>query len=231
VSPRTPPASACSTPASLPLPQSPRPPRAHSCRPGRRGPLAQHAPELRDHTTRLGSQRHPENTAQSPNPCPLIPRRTVSTVEVYNTQDRPHLSSARPSSPSPSPLHSEHPTGEPRPFPGLLSLRDVAGAGVDDEGFGRRQISLSALSLHGSLPLLDLNLTSPFVSSLAARGHRHHRQSLRSTQTSTLMRHPRAPSSASFGRGASFGETAAALQPPQLALAPLGELCLTVPSS
>jgi hypothetical protein len=35
--PRTPPASACSTSASLPLPRSPRPPRAHSCRPRCRG--------------------------------------------------------------------------------------------------------------------------------------------------------------------------------------------------
>jgi hypothetical protein len=35
--PRTPPASACSTLASIPLPRSPRPPRAHSCRPGCRG--------------------------------------------------------------------------------------------------------------------------------------------------------------------------------------------------
>jgi hypothetical protein len=31
VSPRAPPASACSTLASIPLSQSPRPPRAHSC--------------------------------------------------------------------------------------------------------------------------------------------------------------------------------------------------------
>jgi hypothetical protein len=37
VNPRTPPASACLTPASLPLPRSPRSPRAHSCRPGCRG--------------------------------------------------------------------------------------------------------------------------------------------------------------------------------------------------
>jgi hypothetical protein len=35
--PRTPPTSACSTPAFLPLPRSPRPPRARPCRPRRRG--------------------------------------------------------------------------------------------------------------------------------------------------------------------------------------------------
>jgi hypothetical protein len=37
MNPRTPPASACSAPATLPLPRGPRSPRAHPCRPGCRG--------------------------------------------------------------------------------------------------------------------------------------------------------------------------------------------------
>jgi hypothetical protein len=42
---------------------------------------------------------------------------------------------------------------------------------------------------------------------------------------------PRAPPSASFGRGGDFGETAATLQPPQLPSMPLGEPCPAFPSS
>jgi hypothetical protein len=49
--------------------------------------------------------------------------------------------------------------------------------------------SPSALFLHPSLPLLDLNLTPHLVSSLAARGHHHLQWNPRATRTSTAMHH------------------------------------------
>jgi hypothetical protein len=71
----------------------------------------------------------------------------------------------------------------------------------------------------------------PLVSSLAAQGRRHRRQSPRSTQTSTPTCHPQASPSARSGRGASFEEPAATQQPHQPAPAPLGEPRLVASSS
>jgi hypothetical protein len=69
---------------------------------------------------------------------------------------------------------------------------------------------LPLLSLHLSLPLLDLNLTLHPVSSLAARGRRH----LQWSPETISDEHDRMPLQdlllASFGRGGVSRETAAA---------------------
>jgi hypothetical protein len=174
-----------------------------------------------DHISRRSPQHHPECTASLPNPRRSKPR-APSPSPGYKThwtgQNLP-LDAILP----PSPLHPENHTDEAHPFLGLLSSRNVAGAGVDDEGFGHCRPSPSALSLQLSLLHLDLDLTLHPISSLAARGRRHLRRSPRTIADEHGHTPPRAPLPASFGRGGVFRETAAALQQPQPPLTPLGE--------
>jgi hypothetical protein len=143
--------------------------------------------------------------------------------------ERPEPSPGCHSLPSPSPLHAENQTDDPIPFPGLPSSRITAGARVDGEGCRHRRPSLSAPSLHLSLPILDLNLTQPSIFSVSARGRCHHQWSPETIADEHDHPPLQDPLPAGFGRGRASRETAAALQQLLPPSTPLGEHPLAFP--
>jgi hypothetical protein len=125
---------------------------------------------------------------------PSRTRRTAAqSVTADTTTHHVHHRSIKPPGPTPSLLCSpffSQPLSSPLRTPHWQAPSIPRAAELEGRrrSRGRRRrfrptpsLSLSALSLHASLLLPDLDLTLPFISSLAARGRRHRRQNPRST--------------------------------------------------